>query len=142
MVQVHFTFALIALVLGPAIVLRPRKGDRPHRLAGYAFCTAMVLLNLSALTIYDLTGGPNLFHLLALVSLATLGSGFACARRGDALGHLNYMGWAYAGMIMALANRLTPLLPLPYWAGSLLLIGVVATITHFTLRRVTAAVAG
>ena len=134
MVQVHVTFALIALALGPAIVLR-RKGDRPHRIAGRAFVTAMVLLNLSALTLYDLTGGPNLFHALALVSLATIAAGLSCVRRGDIPGHLTYMGWAYAGMIMALANRLAPLLPLPFWTASLLLILVIGTVTHFILKR-------
>lgn len=134
MVDVHAGFAVVALLVGPMIFLRT-KGDRLHRIAGCIFIAAMVLLNLTALTVYDMTGGPNQFHLFALISLTTVGFGVARIRRRDILGHQAYMCWAYAGLIMALANRLSPLFPLPIWVGTGLSILVVSILTHFIVRR-------
>ena len=134
MLQVHVAAAAAALLLGPAVFLRP-KGDRPHRFAGYLFVIAMVLANGSALAVYDVTGGPNFFHAMALVSLTTVSAGVVRARRGDIRAHQSCMYWAYAGLIIALANRLSPLLPLPFWLASLIIVLAVTAATHLIVER-------
>ena len=69
--RTHLYSALFALLAGPALFLL-RKGTQIHRLIGYGYALALLTLNLTALLIYDLTGGPNLFHGAAVASLATL----------------------------------------------------------------------
>ena len=61
----HYGSALAALALGAAVALA-RKGTRSHRWLGRAYLAAMLLLNFSALTIYDLFGGFGVFHWMAL----------------------------------------------------------------------------
>lgn len=51
----HTATATAALLLGPAVFFR-RKGDRTHRRVGYAYVASMVILNVTALAIYDLFG--------------------------------------------------------------------------------------
>jgi hypothetical protein len=72
---VHALFGLTALVLGLSVILG-RKGTRLHRRLGRDYLLAMVLLNATALAIYDLYGRFGPFHWAALGSLATLGAGF------------------------------------------------------------------
>ena len=52
---VHFTAAIVALAFG-AIVLAAPKGTPLHRTIGAGYVAAMVILNVSALPIYRLTG--------------------------------------------------------------------------------------
>lgn len=105
--QLHLGVAYLGLILGPVIFLR-RKGTIPHRVMGYVFAFSMLTLNLSALTRYGLTGGPNFFHFAALVSLATIIPGLLYAWRSRArvsprshVAHGIFMTWAYFGLVMA-----------------------------------------
>jgi len=134
MVQVHASAATLALLIGPWIFLFG-KGNKRHRLLGYVFVSAMLLVNLTAFTIYELTGGPNLFHVLALVSLTTVCVGLYYIRRGDVAEHRVYMSWAYAGLLIALVTRLAPYLPLPFWASSLTLISVAYVLAYLVIQR-------
>ncbi len=104
---IHFGFALMTLVLGPFIFLR-RKGNPAHRLAGHFYVLSMLSLNISALLIYDLTGRPNIFHLFAVLSLATLVPAFIAVRQAIATKeekyyyrHAYFMVWSYFGVVMA-----------------------------------------
>lgn len=114
----HFVLALVALVLGPVIFLR-KKGTRFHRLAGYVFVLSMLAVNISALTMYDFTGYPNLFHVFALISLSALLPGFYFLQRAVRTGeqkhlelHARLMMWAYYGLAAAgIAQVLTRILP-------------------------------
>jgi len=107
LVLVHMCVALAALLLGQVIFLRV-KGDLTHRLLGLGYVIAMILTNVTALMIYDFTGGPNLFHFLALVSLATAFPGLAFGvlygvkKHKKALAaHIDLMSWSYFGLFMA-----------------------------------------
>ena len=71
---VHTLFGLAALATGCAVVIR-RKATRIHRRIGRAYVAAMLLLNLTALLIYDLYGRFGPFHVAALISLATVLAG-------------------------------------------------------------------
>jgi hypothetical protein len=81
----------------------------------------MACLNGSALALYNLTGGFNVFHALAVFSLATVAAGVI-----QVLGrrrwrrwlwrHYQYMAWSYVGLLAATINegfvRVSPLQPL------------------------------
>lgn len=114
----HVIAAIIGLVLGPFIFMR-MKGDGAHRITGYVFVVAMLTANITALTLYDLSGGPNIFHALALVSLYAVGSGFYLLQRAVRLksqtllaAHARAMMWAYFGLFAAgyaqIASRVLP----------------------------------
>jgi uncharacterized membrane protein len=99
----HLTSAFVALVLGAVVVLE-RKGTSSHRMMGAGYVLAMVLVNLTALGLYRLTGRFGPFHLLALVSLATVVWGMqAVLRRCEGWLHSHYysMAWSYVGLLAA-----------------------------------------
>lgn len=105
--QVHLGFALVALSMGPLILLR-RKGDWLHRVSGLTYTGSMIALNGSALLNYDLTGSANMFHVFALFSLATIIPAWTSIRKGRLTGEARYffrhatlMIWSYYGLVMA-----------------------------------------
>lgn len=109
--KMHFFGALIALVAGPAVLLAP-KGGTFHRLVGATYVLVMLALNITALTIYGM-GRFNLFHVFALISLATLIPAMVAisqAVRTGSLGwysaHAHFMVWSYYGLVMAGAAQL------------------------------------
>lgn len=77
---IHTVFGYSALGFGGLILLL-RKGSGLHRLLGYSYVLSMLALNVTALGIYRVfrTFGP--FHVLALVSLASVVAGFLPAYR-------------------------------------------------------------
>ncbi|MEO0974861.1 MAG: DUF2306 domain-containing protein, partial [Pseudomonadota bacterium] len=68
--QAHLLLAIVALIAGPAIFLA-RKGTRTHRSLGIVYLVAMLVVNVSALTTYEMSGKPNLFHGFAVMSLSS-----------------------------------------------------------------------
>src|SRR5579883_654524 len=74
----HIAAAMAALVLG-TIVIGATKGTPFHRTIGAGYVAAMLIVNLSALAIYRLTGHVEAFHGLALLSLTLLTRGFVAA---------------------------------------------------------------
>jgi uncharacterized membrane protein len=101
----HVVLAITALVAGGAMFLQ-KKGGRLHRSLGYLYCVALLLVNVSALLVYQDNGGPGPFHILALISLATLSAGFVPAfTRADKSGwlhrHAYFMSWSYVGLVAA-----------------------------------------
>ena len=73
---IHFAAAVIGMLSG-IFVLSRLKGPRLHKIMGYVFVVSLVLVNLSALFIYDFNDGtPSVFHVLIPVSLFFLCFGF------------------------------------------------------------------
>lgn len=111
----HAAAATVALLLGPAVFLRP-KGDRLHRRVGYAYAGSMVVLNATAFAIYDMLGRWGPFHYAAVVSSATLAMGLVPAMlrrpRGSWL-RFHYFGmcWSYVGLVAAGMAQLLSSLP-------------------------------
>ena len=113
----HTGCGVLALVAGGWIFLTT-KGTNAHKRVGWIYVASMTSLNVTALRLYNLTGGFNTFHLLAVFSLATLAVGVA-----QVLGrgrwrkwmwrHYQYMAWSYVGLLAATCNeafvRLPPL---------------------------------
>ncbi len=109
--RMHFFAALFALVVGPFVLLRP-KGSAFHRILGGLYVLVMLALNASALTMFNL-GRFNLFHLFALISLATLipamvaiSQAIRTRKAGWYHAHAHLMVWSYYGLVMAGAAQL------------------------------------
>lgn len=72
---------------------------------GYVYAGAMAVLNLTAFLIYRLYGGFGIFHVFALLSIATLTAGMypvLTRKRPDyLLQHFNYMYWSVIGLYCA-----------------------------------------
>lgn len=103
----HFACAIGAIILGPIILFR-RKGDKIHRWLGRLWSAMMAVIIISALSMYQMNGGPNLFHFFALVSLVTLSSALwaiwkfkATRKHAYLITHQHCMVWAYFGLFMA-----------------------------------------
>ncbi len=107
---VHFVLAVTCLAVGAAVLTR-KKGGQRHRALGYVYSVALVLVNVSALSVYKDTGEPGPFHVLALVSLVTLGAGIIPAILRRPRGwwvdlHGYFMCWSYVGLLAAGAAQM------------------------------------
>jgi len=66
---IHVVFSIIGLITGGYILLA-RKGTGKHKKIGYVFSIALLIVNISALFIYDFNDGKiSVFHFLIPVSL-------------------------------------------------------------------------
>lgn len=108
----HVAMGSTALVTGAAVLMMP-KGTPRHRLVGSIYAVAILLINGTALSIYDLTGRPNAFHALALFNLATLSMGLLALWRWrrtrmpqDLATHQRRMTMNYVGLWMAFITEL------------------------------------
>lgn len=142
----HMAFGLAAVVLGLAVVLM-EKGSAAHRRVGMTYVLTMLLLNGTALLIYDLWGRWGPFHNLALVSLATILCGIAPAwlRRPQPWLrlHATFMSWSYAGLLAAFFSEIGTRLPgVGHVSGvivpSAVVMGVAAVLIYTQVPRIVA----
>ena len=135
---VHAAFGMASVVLGLGVGLLP-KGSAAHRRLGLLYAVSMLLLNVTALAIYDLFGGFGPFHGLALVSLATLAAGIIplwLRRPGWVHYHAHFMTWSYAGVVAAFIAEIASRIPgVGLLWGTLLPMALVMTITGLLVRR-------
>ena len=101
----HFLVAILALTTGAIVVFR-RKGTVFHRWCGRTYLVSMLILNISALSIYNLWGHFGPFHAAAIISLVTVLLGaFVVWRRSPAhnwrVAHAYWMSWSYVGLLAA-----------------------------------------
>ncbi len=101
----HVVFAITALISGAVVTFRP-KGDRWHRILGYFYAISLLLVNISALSVYEDAVGMGPFHILAIISLVTLICGFipAFLRRPVSSWlnlHAYFISWSYVGLVAA-----------------------------------------
>ena len=106
----HAALATAALILGAAVLWQPKGGQR-HRRAGRLYTATLLLVNVTALAVYDQSGRINAFHVLALVSLATLSGGFVPVflRRPQHRWlelHAYFISWSYVGLVAAGAAQI------------------------------------
>lgn len=109
----HTTFACGALISG-TFVIAAAKGTRRHLLVGRLYGICMLLLNVSALLVYNLSGHFGPFHFAALLSLLTLVAGLWPAYRrrpGWPVRHAYYMSWSYGGLLAAAAAEAASRVP-------------------------------
>jgi len=104
----HTLACCYALISGGVLLWRA-KGGGAHRRQGRRYLGAMVLANLTALGIYQI-GSFNVFHVLALCTLASLAIAFASARwrkpgRYWLRIHLSAILFSYYQLIGGLVNE-------------------------------------
>jgi uncharacterized membrane protein len=109
--SIHFALATVALILG-AVSLSQTKGGLRHRVLGRLYSAALLLVNVSALSIYRDSSGMGPFHILAMISLVTLAAGLVPAvlrRPTDSWLELHafFMCWSYVGLAAAGVAQLT-----------------------------------
>lgn len=114
---IHLVSSFVALGTGALIFFRPKAGA-VHRRLGYLYAGSMVTVNVTALLLYRLTGGFNVFHAFALVSLTgvALGLRYAIMRRPKEtwlISHYYWMTWSYAGLMAAFVAESGTRLVLP-----------------------------
>jgi uncharacterized membrane protein len=128
LVAVHMTTALCALGIGP-VALWARKGSRPHRAAGYAWVTLMVITAVSSFFIRDFklpnVNGFTPIHLLIGVVFVSLSVGLRAMVQGNIQLHRKTMLGAYfgscvvAGLFTLLPGRYLGQLVWHHWLGVL-----------------------
>ena len=111
----HLITALIAMVAGAYVLLKP-KGTKRHKRIGYIYVSSMVLVCGSALGIYNLTGKFGIFHILAFVGFATLIAGMIPLfmkniKREYKVFHLWFMYYSVLGLYAAFASELSVRIP-------------------------------
>ena len=112
---IHTALAILALVAGAIVLLRPKGGTWHHRV-GWAYAIAMLGLNVTALAIYELFGGFGPFHFAALLSLVTVILGTIPARRRLPREkwlerHYYWMTWSYVGLLAAAGSEAVTRIP-------------------------------
>lgn len=147
---VHVVFAIAALIIGALVAFRP-KGGRRHRTLGYFYASFLLSVNVSALSVYEETVGMGPFHILAVISLVTLISGFISAflRRPVFLWldlHAYLMSWSYVGLVAAgVAQIVTMSYSLPAWFAvglpSILVVIIGGVLIHTRVPKILAALA-
>ena len=135
---VHVVAALIALIVGGAVLYAP-KGTRRHVVLGRVFVAVMAVQLAAAFGTREQAAFGS-FHVLAVVSALTLGAGWATYRvagRGERAvrAHGLLMIWAYAGLVAAgaaqLANDgLSDAAPWPVIVTSLIVVVTTAGLVH------------
>jgi uncharacterized membrane protein len=109
---IHFGTLAIALALTPMLLLRT-KGDRLHRILGYAWITAMVTTAIDTFFIKDINDGQfSPIHILSVLTLYVSWRIVASARKGDHVAHRKHIhgivigALLIAGMFTFMFNRL------------------------------------
>lgn len=104
---VHALAASVGLLAVPAVFVL-RKGTAVHRAVGGLYVLAMAGTLGTAFFIFDMTGGPNAFHVLAVVGTVSLVLGLRAIRRyrrtgdpGALMGHFIHMSYSALGLWMA-----------------------------------------
>lgn len=105
---VHLAAVGVALPVGLLVLLWP-KGTPAHVRAGWLFVAAVVAVDVAALLTYSSSGDPGVFHVLAVISLATLVGGVLASprrRRGSVVPHAVLMCATATGLVAAGAAQL------------------------------------
>lgn len=106
----HLTLAVMAMATGGLLALC-HKGTALHRNLGWAYVIAMLGVNVTALSIYELFGGFGPFHMAAVFSLLTVLGGMLPARlrprpRGWLPRHAFWMAGSYVGLMAAATSEI------------------------------------
>lgn len=141
--RIHLISAFVALAAGGWVFLIS-KGTRWHRTLGHLYAAAMIVLNATALGIYQLTGRFGPFHVFAIIALVTLGIGmstvlFRRPRGGWMEAHAGWMAGSYMGLMAAFVAEtstrvLMPILverlePAAAWTAFWAVVAVASTAT-------------
>ncbi|MGL4238233.1 DUF2306 domain-containing protein [Tabrizicola sp.] len=143
-IQLHVAAALLAVLLGPIVLLR-RSRDVWHRVLGRVWVLAMALTAVSSFWINETrTIGPfSVIHVLSVLTLLGLWDGVRHARAGRTAAHSSMMRTLYVfGIIVPGLFTLAPdrrmgmvLFPDQGWAGFALVASVIVPVILVVLVR-------
>ncbi len=100
-IQLHAFAAMAAFVIG-AVQLTRRKGDNPHRVAGYLWIGLMLIVAASSFWIHEINQwrGFSLIHLLSIWVLVITPIAVWNARRGNISAHKTSMISLFLGALV------------------------------------------
>jgi uncharacterized membrane protein len=106
----HAALALGCILIG-LLQFVTVKGTRVHRALGYGYVYAMLVVDCSALLVYQFTGRFNLLHALAIMNLACIVLAIVPMLRnprppGWKILHYYWMSWSYVGLLAAAGTQL------------------------------------
>ncbi len=118
---IHTITAGAALLSGMIIFARP-KGTHFHKAMGYTYSISMIVLILTAFSIYHLTKTFNFLHIAAIISCPPLALGLAAAitrrPKGEWLvRHYYWISWSYIGLCSAFVAEAMTRIVMPYVYG-------------------------
>jgi uncharacterized membrane protein len=101
----HLVAASLSILLGAFQLIRTRR-DQLHRRVGYTYVGAMAVNGITALTVYEFTGGFNIFHGLAIYSLLSIALAVQPMLANPRplewkRKHYMWVAWSYAGLMAA-----------------------------------------
>lgn len=109
--KIHVFAAILSLIAGIVLFLS-YKGTIRHKWVGYIYIASMLVMNLTALSHYTLTGSFNMFHAFAIFSTATIVPATWLILKAKKTGKKSYfwghaitMSWSYFGLFAALVSE-------------------------------------
>jgi uncharacterized membrane protein len=109
LIALHAALAALALVIGAAVLARP-KGTASHKLLGRLWVAAMVGVAVSSFWIFEIRrgAGPSFIHLLSVWTLVSLALAVWFIRRGNVRAHKGFMVGTFLGLVGAGLGALAP----------------------------------
>src|SRR3954466_16219503 len=109
LLALHAALALFCLLLGAAVLLRP-KGTVSHKLLGRIWVAAMVGVAVSSFWIFEIRrgAGPSWIHLLSIWTLISLALAVWFIRRGNVRAHKAFMVGTFLGLAGAGLGAMAP----------------------------------
>lgn len=98
---IHAVTASLSLLLGAFQLLRPKKGDRFHRMVGRTWVVCMYSVCLSSFFIQGVQNGFSWLHALSLFTIMTVSLGLYSAIKGNIAAHKANMIGSYFGSVGA-----------------------------------------
>jgi uncharacterized membrane protein len=99
---IHLLFSILSLITG-SLILGLKKGTNTHKRVGYVYSISMLIVLITAFSIYNLFGKWGIFHWTALVSSLTLALGlipvlFKYPKKNYISFHFSFMYWSVIGL--------------------------------------------
>lgn len=127
----HALTASLSLLLGAFQLLRPKKGDRFHRMVGRTWVVCMYAVCLSSFFIQGVADGFSWLHGLSLFTTVTVSLGLYSAIKGNIPAHKANMIGSYFGAVgafigvIAVPTRRIPQLAMNHTPLFFLFIGLI-----------------
>jgi len=103
LIAAHAFCATVALIVGAFNLLRRRKGDLLHRIAGWSWTAAMIFVSVSSFWIRTFNPGRlSPIHILSVITLVSLAGAIWSAARHNIASHRGFMLGSYFGLLGAL----------------------------------------
>lgn len=101
LIIIHAVTASLSLLLGAFQLIRPKKGDRFHRMVGRTWVACMYAVCVSSFFIQGVDEGFSWLHGLSLFTLLTVSLGLYGAIKGNIPAHKANMIGSYFGAVAA-----------------------------------------